>query len=302
MPNAGTRILLAELIDYAGLFPPAQLDMAGAVRAYAGYRDGASSWMLGRFIAPAAHLDEFEHAAAGLLPAYAADAPWRLSVLTNGSAEDLERIDAFNARHSHPAEGLAVVDTIETKAGSVEAIDKLFQSSRDGTTMYIEIPIADDPADLIAAIGGGGARARAKVRTGGVTGDAFPPPDQLARFIRACVDAGVPFKATAGLHHPLRGAYRLTYADDSERGAMYGFLNVFLAAAFATRGLPLADIESLLQTSDPAALTFDDSGATWRDHRLDLDDLRHARLRVATTFGSCSFTEPVADLHSLRLL
>ncbi|MEO8226175.1 MAG: hypothetical protein ABI637_02040 [Gemmatimonadota bacterium] len=300
MPNAGIRILLAELVDYAGLFPPAQLDMAGAVRAYAGYRDGAFSWMLGRFIARAAQLDEFEQAAAALLPAYAADEPWRLSILTSGSADDLERIDAFNARHSHPAEGLAVVDTIETKAGSVEAIEKLIQSSRGGTTMYIEIPVADDPADLIAAIGGRGARA--KVRTGGVTGDVFPPPDELARFIRACVDAGVPFKATAGLHHPLRGAYRLTYADDSERGMMYGFLNVFLAAAFATHGLPLADIESLLQTSDPATLTIDDSGATWRGHRLDLDDLRHARLRAATTFGSCSFTEPVDDLHSLRLL
>ena len=77
------------------------------------------------------------------------------------------------------------------------------------------------------------AGARAKVRTGGVTEGAFPASHALARFIQSCADAGVPFKATAGLHHPLRGEYRLTYEPGSPHGMMFGFLNVFLAAAFA---------------------------------------------------------------------
>ena len=57
------RILLRGLIDYAGLFPPASLDMADAVRNYAAYREGEHAWALGRFVVPAARLEEFERVA-----------------------------------------------------------------------------------------------------------------------------------------------------------------------------------------------------------------------------------------------
>ena len=36
--HASLRILMEGLIDYAGLFPPASLDMPTAVRNYAAYR------------------------------------------------------------------------------------------------------------------------------------------------------------------------------------------------------------------------------------------------------------------------
>ncbi len=300
-PVASARVLLAELIDYAGLFPPAGLSMPAAVTQYAEHLRTESAWMLGRFIIPAARLQEMEGAASGLLPTDAAAPPWRLSLLSGGDAvEDAELVWSFNERHARGAAGRAVIDTLELKAADAGAAERAARATPAGVTAYVEIPIAEDPADLIGVLRGAGARA--KIRTGGVTAEAFPAPAPVARFIRAAVDAAVPFKATAGLHHPLRGDYRLTYESGSAIGAMYGFLNIFLAAGFAAQGLALAELEAVLTEGEPGAFRLDEAGASWRGRRLDLDDLRHLRARGATAFGSCSFSEPVDDLRALHIL
>jgi hypothetical protein len=300
-PTASARLLLEGLVDYAGLFPPARLDMAPAVRQYAEHLQSDTAWMLGRFIVPAARLQEFEDAASALLPRDTDTAPWTISVLGGADpADDAERVWAFNERHAHRAIGRAVIDTMELRADDASAVERMARSVPAGVTAYVEIPFADDPSDLIGVLRGVGARAKA--RTGGVTADAFPAPAAVARFIRACADAGVPFKATAGLHHPLRGDYRLTYDADSPTGTMYGFLNVFLAAALAAQGLDLSDLERILTEADSATIQFDGQGISWRGRRLDLDDLRHLRSRAAIAFGSCSFSEPVAELRALHII
>lgn len=299
--TAAARALLEGLIDYAGLFPPARLDMPAAVGEYAAQRESGAAWMLGRFIVPSARLEEMEDAAAALLPRDAGVEPWRISMLGGTDpADDAERVWAFNERHAHTGLGRAVIDTMELRAADASALERAVRSAPAGVTSYVEIPVADDPSDLIGVLRRLGARA--KVRTGGVTADAFPAPAHLARFIRAAVDAGVPFKATAGLHHPIRGEFRLTYEPDSAAGTMYGFLNVFLAAGFAAQGLELGELEAMLTETDPSSLAFDDRGIAWRGRRLDLNDLRHLRARGAVAFGSCSFSEPVADLRALRIL
>lgn len=299
--TAAARVLLAGLIDYAGLFPPASLAMSAAVREYAAQRESDAAWMLGRFIVPSARLDEMEDAAAALLPRDTGVAPWAISMLGGTDpADDAERVWAFNERHAHRGQGRAVIDTMELRATDAAAVERAVRSVPAGVTPYVEIPVAGDPADLIGVLRGLGGRA--KVRTGGVTADAFPPPAHLARFIRAAGDAGVPFKATAGLHHPIRGEFRLTYEADSASATMYGFLNVFLAAGFAAQGLGLSDLEAMLTETDPGALMFDERGITWRGHQLDLDDIRHLRARGAVAYGSCSFSEPVTDLRALRIL
>ena len=103
------RILLTGLIDYAGLFPPAELDMKSAVRNYASYREGDHAWALGRFIAPISRLEEVEHAARDFF--HDSAAPWRLSILCSPEPEAVRKILDFNQRHSGPAD--AVIDTIE---------------------------------------------------------------------------------------------------------------------------------------------------------------------------------------------
>jgi hypothetical protein len=149
----------------------------------------------------------------------------------------------------------------------------------------------------VAAIAG--ACGRAKARTGGVTPDAFPEPATLLRFLRAVTAARVPFKLTAGLHHPLRAEYRLTYAPDSPRGTMYGFLNVFLTAAFLRAGLPDAEAVKLLGERSAGAFRFMPDAIEWRGHRVDRATIAATRTEGIGGFGSCSFTEPVGELRDV---
>lgn len=288
--------LLAGLVDYAGLFPPAALGMAEAVAAYGRYAAGDARTMLGRFVLPASRLDEF-FAQVKLLPRATApriDRTWRVAVL--GGAADAESIVQANARFA----GTVVIDVVEAKADGAEAVAALAPLARRGLTVYVEIPVREDPAALIAAIRAHGLRA--KIRTGGITTDAFPQTSDVLRFLERCTSAGVPFKATAGLHHPLRGEYRLTYAPDAALGTMYGFLNIFLAAALLRTGASPAVVAALLEERDASAFTVSDEAIAWRAQVLPLAALVDARAHLAGSFGSCSFEEPVQDLTSLGLL
>jgi hypothetical protein len=288
------RTLLHESIDYAGLFPPAGLDMATALENYARYFTGPASWALGRFIVPVARLSELEAA----LSRIRGPLTWRFAALVGIDIEsDLELLHDFNRRHKKAG---AVIDTVELKATSENAVGQIAGSVPPDLQTYIEIPIDRDPSGLIAAIGQSGRRA--KVRTGGVTEEAFPRTGDLVRFLQETGRQAVPFKATAGLHHPVRAAYRLTYADDSPSGTMFGFLNLMLAVAFLRSGLEEAEVARVLEEGDPEAFQADDSGLSWRHRRLGLKTLSESRRLGMVSFGSCSFTEPIAELEALHLL
>jgi hypothetical protein len=123
----------------------------------------------------------------------------------------------------------------------------------------------------------------------------------VLRFMKACLAAGVAFKATAGLHHPLRAEYALTYAPDAPRGVMHGYLNVFLAAAWLAAGLPDAQVMALLEERDTSAIRFEGEVVRWRDHVLSAAELSRARERVILGFGSCSFREPLDDAQALGI-
>jgi len=291
--------LLRQSIDYAGLFPPAGLGMSAAVDNYLRYRADPEAWALGRFIVPATRLVEFEEAAGDGSPGRAGRQPWQLSALVGPDlVGDLDQIAAFQRRYADTAPG-KTVDTIEAKADGVSAIEETMRSVPGRLQVYFELPIERDPIDLIAAVARVGARA--KVRTGGVTPQAFPSTVSLARFIHACVRAKVPFKATAGLHHALRSEYRLTYEEDSGTSVMFGFLNLFLATALARNGMAECDTCRILEESSPAAFRVDDDAISWRGQRFDRDALGRARQSIVS-FGSCSFTEPIAELQSLHWL
>ncbi|MEO6724062.1 MAG: hypothetical protein ABIP14_02075 [Blastocatellia bacterium] len=298
------RFLLENLIDYAGLFPPAELTMAEAVKNYAAYRRSEYSWMLGRFIVPASRLDEFEQAAAEYWPHDGKKEFWKLSVLGGANLEvDIARINSFSHRRTI-SEGTAVmIDTIEFKAATIAEIKAAMRGMHTTLTCFVEIPINDDPkelAELIKAIGAEGAFA--KVRTGGIVADAFPSAHNLARFISICAEEDVGFKATAGLHHPLRSINRLTYKPDSDSAMMHGFLNVFLAAAFAQNGMGAELLVELLEETSPSAFRFEPGCIFWRDEMLVVGHVRNARNLFAIAVGSCSFTEPIEDLQRLHLL
>jgi hypothetical protein len=134
-----------------------------------------------------------------------------------------------------------------------------------------------------------------------VSADAFPSPESLLRFLRACAREGVAFKATAGLHHPLYATHRLTYQANSESAPMFGYLNVFLATAFIRDGIDDASALALLVESDPSSIRFADDGVAWRDRRVTREVLETVRRRALRGFGSCSFREPIDELAALHL-
>jgi hypothetical protein len=285
------RTLLTGAIDYAGLFPPAALPMRDAVRNYASYLDSTDAWALGRFVVPVARLAEFHASAATVLPR--PESPWRLSALAGpAGAGDWTAVESFAGKN-------AIADALELRVNSPDDVRAAAARLPKELDVFYEIPIADDPGQLVAAIAR--AAGNAKVRTGGVTADAFPRTADLARFIVTCAHAAVPFKATAGLHHPLRGTYRLTYDADSPPGEMFGFVNVLLAAAFARAGLAASDVAELLEERTPTAFRFLSDGVGWRGHGVSMNALVETRAALALSFGSCSFTEPIEELEALGL-
>lgn len=293
------RVLLRGIVDYAGLFPPASLSMAAAITEYAAHKESPDAWVLGRFVLPAARLDEFETAASPALPREASRS-WALSALLGSDLEeDLDRIERFNARHRDARSGAVMVDTVELKAHAARDVTRAGELLDRRFDTYIEIPPADNVEDLVTAMSR--TLAKAKIRTGGVTAEAFPSTASVARFITACVDRQVPFKATAGLHHALRAEYALTDATDVPRGTMFGFLNILLATALVRAGDRGAAVVDALEERDWNAVRLGADELRWRGRAFPLRSLENARDSLVS-FGSCSFREPVADLRAMHLL
>lgn len=260
MPDA-RRTLLTRLIDDAGLFPPANLSMADALKGHLAARSGEVSWILGRFLCPSSRLDELERT----LPD---DETIRLGVIL-----DTGEIPTV-------ANGRLVVELVE---------------GRDPRADFVEVPFDDGWADgvgaavaAVAARGHGGM----KIRCGGLTAEAFPTPAQVAFFLAECRAAGVPFKATAGLHHPIR------HLDSATGFTHHGFLNLLTAAALDADQEELTEV---LADEDGGDFALASDGLTWRDRHADADACRRAR-RFFVAYGSCSFDEPIEDLRALELL
>ena len=298
-PSASLQALLTGAIDYAGLFPPAKLTMRDAVARYADYRGVAESWALGRFVVPVARLEEFAAAQASV---GATGQGWRLSVLLGEDlAVDGPRIRSFNAAKA----GSAFIDSAEMKvAGSPavarKAIAVAVEQLPPSTRLFVELSLGGDLPAFMAAVAT--ERVGAKVRTGGVTPDAFPDVRQLAQFLLCCAEHDTQFKATAGLHHPWRGRHALTYEPQSPTASMYGFLNVLVAAAVARKGASDGEVVDLLETERGSDVRFSDDEIRWREWRIDRQELVATHALFALSFGSCSFEEPVADLRRLALL
>jgi hypothetical protein len=285
------------LIDYAGLFPPARLDLDTAIRNYARYRQEEDAWMLGAFIIPSSLLPALEPYGETLLAEK--EEPFRFSVLLdtgNGEHRDwnfvreqIHRIDAFQVLHA----GRVAVENVEARVSpfTERILSELEESGPGRVRLFLE------SADLstIPAIADAGAGF--KLRCGGTEPSAFPPVDTVAGAIDACRKAGVPMKCTAGLHHPVR-SFR------EENGAVnHGFLNVFGGGILASvRGLSPERLQECLGDESPDSFRFDNGEFSWRDESVGADDIRRARREFATTFGSCSFDEPRDDLRALGLM
>jgi hypothetical protein len=285
------RAAFTEIIDYAGLFPPAACGMRDAIRQYDIYHQSDQRWLLGRFIVPTSRLDEMVRAideeGIDLDPVD----PWHLSVTLGAVIQpEIEEIGRFNARWGQ--RGL-VVDSVEYKVRSVGDLVGTDDLIPETLLRHYEVPREGPYQPLIAAIANAGAYA--KVRTGGTTPGLFPDAHHLADFIIAVVGARLRFKCTAGLHHTFPGIYALTYETNSPRHEMFGFAAILAAVAEAERGGEVSVIERMLGDRDRDAYEWVEGGLRWREHEYDWEALGEAH-RLFVGFGSCSFREPVDEL------
>ncbi len=296
-PKESVRTLLADIIDYAGLFPPSQISMPEAVLNYATYRNSNYNWMLGHFVVPASRLDEFFESARDFISRGGSDV-WRLSVLAGEDIyETVRQIEDFNAKNAPRV----ICDVLEVRANTESKIENTVRVLPNFLTAYFEIPTDERLADLVTALSIHGQRA--KIRTGGTSADEFPSTRAIIRFIRTCMAANVPFKATAGLHHPLRCFKALTYEANAPRGTMNGFLNLFLATGFARAGFKPIILEEILEDEFEESFEFTDNGVAWHgDYFLTTWQLGFVREKSVVSFGSCSFDEPITDLQEIGLL
>lgn len=293
--NASARTLLERAIDYAGTFPPAALPLHEAVANYVGEQRRSDSWLLGRLVVLARHLDDEAMA----LPADA-NGGCELSVIVASKPADavpqLERVNMFNQRCG----GRARIASVEFSPADVADVPLLASGVMESLEAFFEVPLdasLERCLDVIARAG-----AAAKVRTGGTIASAIPSASSLAQFLHGCAERRMPFKATAGLHHALRSCYSLTYERDSATAVMHGFVNVGVAAALAHGGASVADIADALTESSATAFAFGADSVTYRDLAISLTDLARTRRDLFRSFGSCAFREPVEELARLHLV
>jgi len=278
--------LLAGLIDYAGLYPPAGLDMHPALRNYLSYASGKQAHTLGRFLVDINRLPELRQAAGDSLGGM------RLSVIAPAemASESLQRFldDGFP------------IDAVEIKTDRPSEIELVTQRLPAGLTAYFEVPVGFPKSELLQAISTAGARI--KLRMGGLFAEAFPSTQVVASMLKALAGRRIPFKATAGLHHPVRSLHPLTHEPGSPVGKMHGFMNLVCASALLHFGGEVNDAKLLLDEEDPGAWRVTPAAIAWRSSSWSADQLRALRQQFFINFGSCSFDEPLRDLEVLGWL
>ena len=300
------RALLTSSIDYAGLFPPAGLPLDASLKNYTVYVRNDDAWMLSAFVLP---IGKFS-AAAEYRGDFDENHPLRISALIgkpedsgNFSEKVSAAIEAIRALRKSDAESRMPVSQIEVALPpgyDTALLGELQSVSRDlDVRIFCEAP-PHEAVHAIALIAQNDTTRDAplgfKLRTGGVTADAFPASDAIARALVAAARDRVPIKFTAGLHHPIR-QFR-----DEVKGKMHGFLNVLGAGVLAAEhSWDEATTAQMLEDEDPNSFVFAGDVFSWRNWQITADSIK-TRRELVTSFGSCSFDEPREDLRSLHHL
>lgn len=286
------RALLEHVVDYAGTFPPARLDVSAAVRLYARHRRGPHAWMLGRLILPLSAVEEAGELFRECLDGFSAF----LSVIV--PADDLPTFQLRELEATH--EGRVFIRSIEVPPCEPARIRQVPDMQR-GRETFFEVPIgpgATERLDAIAASGAG-----AKVRTGGLEPRAFPSTEELAGFLFACSERQIPLKATAGLHHPFRSAHKLGEEAGGTEVDMHGFVNLAVAACLLNAGgTEIHEVIEVLEERDPGTFVFDETTLEWRERRMRIPKIEEGRQHFFRSFGACSFEEPIEGLREARVL
>jgi len=276
--------MFRQLFDDASLFPPAALAMSEAVTAHQRHQEAWYRDTSGPFVCADTKIRELS---AALTAAGVAELDLAL-VLPGGAAGLQAAVDAVFAdpRLRLRAIELPIAASADTASAVSEVAAALDRAPLAGASAFIEVPARQLTADVARAVADH--RYLAKVRTGGITAEAFPDEPTLATCITNLAAERLPFKCTAGLHH----AVRHTAPDSGFEH--HGFLNVLLAVAAALTAERIEEVTA--QLADSAA-----SRVAAKVSELD-DETVLAVRDLFTSFGTCSTDEPIEDLVTLGLI
>jgi len=315
--RASLGALLTEILDYTGMFPPADLPVEDAVQNYLDYRSRPEGFILGRFVCPAEELSDLTRRCGNLL---SGGPPCRLAVvgredpLSPELVRDVRLLDEF-ARYGHANTTLEAFETRlsgqtldEWEADDVvEGLNvlatTLVERHFGALRVFLEPPAVGEPKTVtrrtIEILGrhnvGRGEPAPTRIGLKLPISDSQTPSalsaEDLASAMIACRDASVPLKLAGELHHALPAANE------------YGVLNVLAAGVIAAScEVAESELAALLRTDDPGAFTFDEEGLAWGRLRASISEIETARRELMVCVATGRFEELVADLKALRLL
>ncbi|MFS0764416.1 hypothetical protein [Peribacillus phoenicis] len=309
--NPNLNVLLENLIDYAGLFPPANLPLDAAIENYANYINSEDAWMLGPFIIPVKKINELQAYADLFLK----KKPLNLSVVGRKSEsenecvvqlkEDLEQIHAYSNKYNVWSNVEAFEMPLPSIVPTQDLLEEVSSGAKKlGMKAFCEMSLVNDDhwkknlcstLDAIVAFNSlHKDRLGVKLRTGGIKAEMFPSPEKVAFVIASCRDRDLPIKFTAGLHHPIR-MYR-----EEVNTKMHGFLNIFLAGMLAYHlNLDEERIEKIISDENTSHFTIADDRLVWKSLSITSQEMKELRKNSLCSFGSCSFDEPRDELLEL---
>ncbi|HZY76606.1 MAG TPA: hypothetical protein VFE40_09830 [Jatrophihabitantaceae bacterium] len=274
--------LFTALFDDAAMFPPADLPLEPAIRGHARHRLSWYADMVGPFVCNGRRLPELA-ATAGELR-LSSDAPVSVAAVVPEGVEHVA--DLLSAAAPHPQLTVAAVEVPLRNTSLDDALRVLEPLRADGIACYLELPVTGVDDRKVHRLGDHGLRL--KLRTGGMTIDAFHTELELAAPLVMCAAERLPFKCTAGLHSAVR------HRDQQSRFEHHGFLNVVLAARIAAATGSVDATASALAQRDAVEVAA-------QVRALSDGDIAAVRA-MFRSFGTCSIAEPVADLVAMGLV
>jgi len=327
MGNLSFKAFMLKIIDYAGMFPPANLDLETAYKNYLNYVTCPDSWMISKFVCNVNVLNELSSLHSKLKKDYnniKSDNWINISVLLTGGnspkeflsnlINDVEIVKTYLSEHIEDN----IIDTFEVKvpeeffSKSNSVLKNFIQNSYEifndsglfRCKLFLEPPINSNSeyvfnklSNAIAECNHLGDNAGFKLRTGGITQDVFPSVEQISLAIKITNECKIPIKATAGLHLPIR------HFDENIGTMMHGFFNFFGSAILNCKNnLSLKEIREILNDEKPENFKFNKGNFSWNDITIDTESIFNIRDKNVISFGSCSFDEPRDDLKNLGLM
>lgn len=317
-PIISLKTFANKLIDYAGLYPPASLNLPQAFHNYIFYSQGEYKWMLNKFIINAKRLGELSK----LMGEMKIEGSIPFSILGSGGdtiaefnrnfESDIKSIEEFKKKHGDlvsidifevrlPKEILEQEDNDDMLDLIIAVSDDLEKALGKNVPVFYETFLKDDYESVILRVAETIAsldrECGFKLRTGGTEATTFPTPEQVAFAIMTCAEFSVPMKCTAGLHHPIR------HYNEGVSSYMHGFLNVFGAGILAwVNNLDEAELLEVLNDEDPYEFIFKENGLEWKENEVSVAEIKEIRGKFMISYGSCSFDDPIDDLKTMELL